>query len=308
MRNQRLIFLFLWLWFQPLAAKAAVFAVDCPLPQVRHLVIQWLKTQRFSSVVEERKGYGFVYRIKADRAYRITISPDSPLQTKVSADLPTRYLRDLRDFLHFYLEEGDSGGLSPPGAMPGGRAFRSLVCITAFDGGVVLSLSGILLSPEVVLTSAHTLALGMPVEITFYDGSRGRGEIVFLDQQVDLALIRLERPHTIRHRLRPLTRPLKKGERVEALACPFREANPRRKGVLEGPRMVNGYVLWQAHLVVEPGWSGGPVLNEAGELVGIIKGRLKGDKRASFIVPWPLIQKFLSWGEHASEIRALRSR
>ncbi len=281
-----------------------MFTLDCPLPELRYLVIQWLRARNYSAL-EEKWQERYLYRIKGEREYQIEIGPDSPLRSKLTVNLPAEKVRDLRNFIQLYLQR-DQGSSSYAGARE--RIFPPLVCLTAFSGKVAITLSGILLSPEFILTSAHTLEMNMPVEVVFYDGSKDWAKIIILDHQMDLALLRLQNASRIRYPLKPLSRPLRKGEKVEALACPFRESNPRRKGKLEGPRIVNGYILWQVHLEVEPGWSGGPVLNENGELVGIIKGRLRGDKWESFIVPWSLIQRFLSRGEHASEVRALRGR
>ena len=68
----------------------------------------------------------------------------------------------------------------------------------------------------------------------------------------------------------------------------FRLGNDSSKGIIlgtgyVGQRMTNGLVtcLTDGH----PGVSGGGVLNQDGELVGIPIGRMKGDYRFSFILP-----------------------
>lgn len=299
-----MLLLILTFWLLSLPARAAVFTLDCPLPELRYLVIQWLRTRNYSAL-EEKRQERYLYRIKGERKFQIEIMPDSPLRAKLTVNLPAEEVKDLQKFIRFYLQS-DQGSCQY--SVVREKIFPPLVCLTAFSGKVSITLSGVLLSPKLILTSAHTLEMNMPVEVVFYDGSKDWAEIIILDPQMDLALLRLRNASRVRYPLKPLSRSLREGEKVEALACPFRELNPRRRGELEGPRIVNGYILWQVHLEVEPGWSGGPVLNEEGELVGIVKGCLRGDKHESFIVPWPLIQKFLSRGKHASEVRALRGR
>ncbi|NJK33569.1 MAG: trypsin-like serine protease [Oscillatoriales cyanobacterium SM2_2_1] len=131
--------------------------------------------------------------------------------------------------------------------------------------------SGSIVSPEgLVLTNEHVVRGSAVVQVRTADGRPFAGEVIALDRRNDLALVRLE---TRGQRLPsiPLADPrnIRVGQRVFAIGAPFGLAGTLTTGILSRINPGNGDLQTDARL--NPGNSGGPLLNSNGELVGVNK-------------------------------------
>jgi hypothetical protein len=131
-----------------------------------------------------------------------------------------------------------------------------------------------------VLTNAHVVEACQSIKLTFADGSSESGQLVARDERNDLALLRIKRkfdPARIAvFRDGP---PLRPGDSIVVLGFPL-------SGVLAtGPNLTVGNVSALAGLgddtryiqisaPVQPGNSGGPLLDTSGHLVGIVTSKL----------------------------------
>ncbi len=140
-----------------------------------------------------------------------------------------------------------------------------------------------------VLTNAHVVEACSSIKLTFADGSSDSAELVARDQQNDLALLRIRRkfdPARVAvFRDEP---PLRPGDSIVVLGYPL-------SGVLAtGPNLTVGNVSALAGLgddtryiqisaPVQPGNSGGPLLDSSGYLVGIVTAKLNAVRVARAI-------------------------
>jgi S1-C subfamily serine protease len=138
--------------------------------------------------------------------------------------------------------------------------------------GIVLDLDGNVLTNYHVIESAQSLEVALPDRTTY------RARLVGEDPQNDLAVIRLtEAP---RDRLHPVSlgdsATLKVGQKVLAIGNPFRLQNTLTTGIIsslgrkirgEGGNLIDNII--QTDAAINPGNSGGPLLNTAGEMIGI---------------------------------------
>lgn len=134
--------------------------------------------------------------------------------------------------------------------------------------------SGSIISPEgLVLTNNHVIrsASGGVVSVRTTKGDRYTGQVIATDPQNDLALIRLntrDRLPTIR--LSP-AETIQVGQRVFAIGSPFGLSGTLTTGILS--RIGRNGDL-QTDAALNPGNSGGPLLNSRGELIGVNKAIL----------------------------------
>jgi S1-C subfamily serine protease len=143
--------------------------------------------------------------------------------------------------------------------------------------GVVVNLAGD------ILTSLHVVGDATEIAVTFADGTRSRGDIVARDPANDIAVIRAAQPPA---EIVPATlgdpRSVREGSEAYAMGSPFGLASSMSEGVISGLgrsfRLEDSGVvlegLIQIDAAVNPGNSGGPLLNREGHVIGIVTALL----------------------------------
>ncbi|MCW7541753.1 DegQ family serine endoprotease [Aquabacterium sp. A7-Y] len=168
----------------------------------------------------------------------------------------------------------------PGGAEP--QEFRS----RGVGSGFIIDAQGL------VLTNAHVVAGADEVTVRLADNKREyRAKVVGNDPQTDVALLKVDAPQLPAAPLGDSTR-LKAGEWVAAIGSPFGFANTITAGIVSATERTlpdETYVPFiQTDVAVNPGNSGGPLLNTRGEVVGInsqIYSRTGGYMGVSFAIP-----------------------
>jgi S1-C subfamily serine protease len=138
--------------------------------------------------------------------------------------------------------------------------------------GVVLDLEGNILTNNHVVENAQSLEVALPDQTTY------QATVVGQDPQNDLAVIRINKAP--KDRLHPValgdSSSLKVGQKVLAIGNPFRLQNTLTSGIVSSLgrkiRTENGNLIdniIQTDAAINPGNSGGPLLNAAGEMIGI---------------------------------------
>lgn len=129
-----------------------------------------------------------------------------------------------------------------------------------------------------ILTNYHVVEQAQNLEVALPDRTKYRAKMVGFDKQNDLAVIRLV--GAPKDRLHPVamgeSASLKVGQKVLAIGNPFRLQNTLTVGIIsslgrriqtEGGDLVENVI--QTDAAINPGNSGGPLLNSAGEMIGI---------------------------------------
>jgi serine protease Do len=165
----------------------------------------------------------------------------------------------------------------PRGRGPGDEVPRGV------GSGFVISADGYL------LTNHHVVEGADEIYVTFTDKRELKGRLVGSDRRTDVALVKVEAtglPHL------PIGNPtrLRVGEWVMAIGSPFGLDNTVTAGIVSAKGRDTGDYLpfIQTDVAVNPGNSGGPLLNLAGEVVGInsqIYSRTGGFMGISFAIP-----------------------
>jgi serine protease Do len=139
--------------------------------------------------------------------------------------------------------------------------------------------SGVLISPDgEMLSNWHVVDKAVEVRCLLYDGTNYTAEVIGTDKDTDLALLRLKLPE---ERTEPLpfaelgeSSGLKEGDFVMAMGAPWGLSRSVSIGIISCTRRFlrnsSEYSLWlQTDASISPGNSGGPLVNTAGQIVGI---------------------------------------
>ncbi len=152
--------------------------------------------------------------------------------------------------------------------------------------------SGVIVTPDgFILTNDHVVNGFPDIRATFTDGRSAAAEVIGRDPATDLALLKVHNevlPAAVlgdSDRLRP-------GQLVIALGNPFGFQNTVSAGIVsalgrslrsESGRLIEGIV--QSDVAMNPGNSGGPLLDSAGRVVGINTAIIRSGQGISFSVP-----------------------
>jgi len=152
--------------------------------------------------------------------------------------------------------------------------------------------SGFIVSPDgYIVTNAHVVDDASEVTVKLTDRREFTAKVIGADKRTDIALIKIDAKNLP---ALDLSSPpgVKKGEWVVAIGSPFGFENSVSAGIVSGlHRALPGGQMTpfiQTDVAVNPGNSGGPLLNTAGQVVGVnsqIYSRSGGFMGLSFAIP-----------------------
>ena len=150
--------------------------------------------------------------------------------------------------------------------------------------------SGFIMSADgYVLTNAHVVDGADEVYVTLTDKREFKAKIIGADKRSDVALVKIEGSNLPRLAIGDSNK-IRVGEWVIAIGSPFGLDNTVTAGIVSAKARDTGdYLpLIQTDVAVNPGNSGGPLINMRGEVIGInsqIYSRSGGYMGISFAVP-----------------------
>lgn len=158
-----------------------------------------------------------------------------------------------------------------------------------------------------VVTNHHVVAGARRLDITLADSTSHAGEVVAIDPGNDLAVVRISAPPEKLGSLAvaPLgdSDALKVGQTVVAIGNPFGLERSASLGIVSAvgrvrrgdtQRLITNMI--QTDAAVNPGNSGGPLVNLAGEVVGIneqIEAPTRGNVGVGFAIPVNTLRRHL---------------
>lgn len=183
---------------------------------------------------------------------------------------------------------------------------KSVVNITTMGSGGyrISSGSGVIISSDgYIITNHHVIENGVEFDVTLYNKRNLTATLVGIDPTTDLALLKLKAG-----KLRPLrygdSDRVKVGQWVLAVGNPFNltstvtagivSAKARNINILRSSYAIESFI--QTDAVVNPGNSGGALVNTKGELIGIntaIISESGGYEGYSFAIPANLVRKVI---------------
>lgn len=160
--------------------------------------------------------------------------------------------------------------------------------------------SGSILTPEgLVITNKHVIWNSPQVKVKTSTGKTYQGWVTGVDMQYDLALVQLDTKDKLPTVPIESNRTLKPGQRVFAIGSPAGKAGTFTKGTFT--KITQHGSLQTSTGLLQPGNSGGPLLNTDGKMIGINKGLLKdGSGLATSVVP---AQMFIERTKRAAKVK-----
>jgi serine protease Do len=158
--------------------------------------------------------------------------------------------------------------------------------------------SGFIISPDgLILTNAHVVSGAKDVTVKLTDRREFQAKVMGLDTRSDVAVLKIDATNLPTLPIGSV-RDLKVGEWVLAIGSPFGFENSVTAGVVSAKGRSlpgDGFVPFiQTDAAVNPGNSGGPLLNTRGEVVGLnsqIYSSSGGSQGLSFAIPIDLATK-----------------
>lgn len=168
-----------------------------------------------------------------------------------------------------------------------------LLYVKSASGELIAQGSGFLVASKKIITNAHVAKAG---EIVVELGpARVAAHVERVDEFNDLAVLTVD--------AEIITKPLPladalpaPGDSVFAISNPQALERSISEGVVSAIRDSNGRQLLQITTPISQGSSGGPILNTAGQVVGVAVGALTSGQNLNFAVPVTAVRKVLAGG------------
>ncbi|MGJ7918033.1 DegQ family serine endoprotease [Massilia sp. LXY-6] len=170
---------------------------------------------------------------------------------------------EMQEFLRRFF-----GGQIPPRGGRGGRGTPQQPQEEEVQRGVG---SGFIISDDgYVMTNAHVVEGADEVTVTLTDRREFKAKVLGADKRSDVALLKVEAKNLPSLRIGDSNR-IRVGEWVIAIGSPFNLENTVTAGIISAKARDTGEYLplIQSDVAVNPGNSGGPLINMRGEVIGI---------------------------------------
>ncbi len=160
-----------------------------------------------------------------------------------------------------------------------------LLEVENFEGERVTGSAVLAVQNDVAVTAWHVVRDARAVWATFGDGTRVK-VVGCLDKdgERDLALLKLEKPMPGRRAV--LNQELQEvATRAFVIGAPKGYGFSISDGLVSQIRQVDGFAQYQVSCPISPGNSGGPLLNDRGQVIGIVSWTKSDAQNVSFAIP-----------------------
>lgn len=164
-------------------------------------------------------------------------------------------------------------------------ARRALKFTVSLRGGGVYG-SGIVVDKHGFILTNHHVIQGLDhINATLVDGDEMEARVVDDDKDLDLALLKVDRELPVAATPADFL-DAQVGDDVYALGCPRKMNFSVARGIVSYVgRKMDGHYYVQAAVPTNDGNSGGPVVNDRGEVVGVMTFILRDSQGLAFAIP-----------------------
>lgn len=174
----------------------------------------------------------------------------------------------------------------------------AIVCIDSHvSDGISCGTGCIIDKNGTILTSAHVVDVAKNVVVTMYNGQDYKGRVVkHFDGGKDIALIKIDVPMELKTVKLGNSEKIKVGQKVFAIGNPFGFNGTLTQGIISRIDYAKNRI--QTDAAINPGSSGGPLLNKQGEIIGINQAIYNPDNNISnigigFAIPINVVKEYL---------------
>lgn len=163
------------------------------------------------------------------------------------------------------------------------RINPAIVAIDAeLEDGVSAGTGCIVSSDGVILTGSHVIDGCKSVDVTMFNGQTYKAEVLSkMGKNKDLALLKINPKRPLQTIKFGDSAKIKVGQKVLAIGNPFGFTGTLTQGIISRIDYTKGRI--QTDAAINPGCSGGPLLNSSGEVIGINQSIYNPDNNISNI-------------------------
>lgn len=163
------------------------------------------------------------------------------------------------------------------------KTLPSIVSIEAnIDKGTSGGTGCVVSSNGIILTSSHVIEHSKDIQVTTFSGKTYNARVLaILKNKNDLALIKIDTDEKLQLAKFGNSDEVKVGQRVLTIGCPFGFKDTLTTGIVSRIDFERNKI--QTDAAINPGCSGGPLLNLKGEIIGINQSIYNPDNNRSNI-------------------------
>ncbi len=174
----------------------------------------------------------------------------------------------------------------------------AIVCVDSqLKNGISCGTGCIIDKKGIILTSAHVIDIGQNVLITMFNGQNYEAKVIHkLGENKDIALLKIDTPLKLKTVKLGNSEKIKVGQKVLAIGNPFGFNGTLTQGIISRIDYAKNRI--QTDAAINPGSSGGPLLNKKGEIIGINQAIYNPDNNISnigigFAIPINSVKEYL---------------
>ncbi len=175
----------------------------------------------------------------------------------------------------------------------------AIVCVDSqISDGMSCGTGCIIDKRGIILTSAHVVDVGKTVIVTMSNGQNYTAKVIKkLGENKDIALLKINVPTELKTVKMGDSEKIKVGQKVLAIGNPFGFNGTLTQGIISRIDYAKNRI--QTDAAINPGSSGGPLLNKNGEIIGINQAIYNPDNNISnigigFAIPINLVKEYLA--------------
>ena len=174
----------------------------------------------------------------------------------------------------------------------------AIVCVDSqVSDGISCGTGCIIDKRGIILTSSHVVDEGKNVIVTMSNGQDYTARVLKrLGENKDIALLKIDVPVDLKTVKLGNSEKIKVGQKVLAIGNPFGFNGTLTQGIISRIDYAKNRI--QTDAAINPGSSGGPLLNKSGEIIGINQAIYNPDNNISnigigFAIPINLVKEYL---------------
>ncbi len=153
--------------------------------------------------------------------------------------------------------------------------------------------SGFAIGENCVITNAHVIGNTRSIQINTYSGEKYSATLIGMDEDLDIAVLSVSGAKFPILKLGDHNK-MNTGDDVYAIGAPKSMAYTLTKGVISAKeRVISKHTYIQTDAAINEGNSGGPLVNDAGEVIGINTLKMLNSEGIGLAIPMNVLRDFV---------------